>query len=141
MKFEEVQAFLAGEFPQVFGEGKAMSVERAEGGRSLIRLAPRFDHLRPGGTVSGPTLMMCADAAAYAALLSIDAHAKMALTTNLNINFLKAAPADADLLTRCQIIKNGKRLAVVESEIVSGADPEPVAHAVMTYSYPPRPAG
>lgn len=138
MRLEEIRAFLAVEFEQVFGRENGMTLEEAGDGVATVRLVPAWRHRRPGGIVSGPTLMMCADAAAYAALLSLGETAKMAVTTNLSINFLRAAPSDRALVTTCRILKNGKRLAVLECEaVVEGGADGPVAHTVLTYSIPP----
>ena len=140
MTLAEVRDYLETEFAQVFGPDKGMTLEAAAEGISVVRLQPAEAHRRPGGIVSGPTLMMLADAGAYAALLSLDAHAKMAVTTNLNINFLRAAPLAGDILTHARVLKNGRRLAVIECEATSGNGDGIIAHTVMTYAIPPRPA-
>jgi uncharacterized protein (TIGR00369 family) len=93
-------------------------------------------HLRPGGTVSGPTLMALADAAMYAAILGEIGLVALAVTTNLNINFLRK-PAPRDLIAEVRLIKLGKRLAVGEVGIRSEAEEDLVAHATSTYSIPP----
>ena len=98
------------------------------------------EHLRPGGTVSGPVMMGLADAAVYALILSHIGAVELAVTTNLNINFLKK-PEPGDLLARASLLKLGKRLAVGEVSIYSlNFDSDPVAHAVATYSIPPASA-
>lgn len=133
----EIAKFLAKEFPPVFGPDRGCSVEVAEAGRAVCRLVPTDDHLRPGNIVSGPTMMMLADATAYAALLSIYPGAIQAVTTNLSINFMRSIPAGAAVVAECEIIKPGKRLAVITCE-VRGADTSDIAaHVVMTYSVPP----
>jgi uncharacterized protein (TIGR00369 family) len=95
-------------------------------------------HLRPGDTVSGPTLMALADVAMYAALLGEIGLIPMAVTTNLNINFLRK-PAQRDVIGWAKLLKVGKRLAVGEVTLFSEGDPEPVAHVTCTYSIPPPP--
>lgn len=134
----EIAAFLAREFPAVFGPERGCSVDLAEEGRAICRLVPSRDHLRPGDIISGPTMMMLADATAYAALLSIYPGAVHAVTTSLTINFLRAVKADAPLLAECEIIKPGKRLAVITCEVRSAASDAIAAHVVMTYSVPPE---
>jgi uncharacterized protein (TIGR00369 family) len=94
-------------------------------------------HLRPGNTVSGPTLMALADVAMYAALLGEIGLVPLAVTTNLNINFLRK-PAQKDVYADARLLKVGKRLAVGEITLYSDGDPEPVAHVTCTYSIPPR---
>ena len=96
---------------------------------------PYDDHsIRPGGTIAGPFMMMLADVCMYAVVLSMLGEIKLAVTTSLNINFVRK-PANTDLVARGNIIKLGKRLAVIEVSIFS--DDEIVAHATGTYSIPP----
>jgi uncharacterized protein (TIGR00369 family) len=91
--------------------------------------------LRPGGTIAGPFMMMLADVCMFAVVLSLLGEIKLAVTTSLNINFLRK-PANTDLVAHGSIIKMGKRLAVLEVSIFSGEDL--VAHATGTYSIPPQ---
>ncbi|MEM9073608.1 MAG: PaaI family thioesterase [Myxococcota bacterium] len=91
-------------------------------------------HLRPGGTISGPTQMMMADTAAYFLVLSLIGPVPLAVTTHLSINFMRKPPP-GELDAHARILKLGKRLAV--SEVVIGDRDEPVAHAQVTYSIPP----
>ena len=94
-------------------------------------------HLRPGDTVSGPTLMALADVAMYAALLGEIGLVPLAVTTNLNINFLRK-PAQKDVIGKARLLKVGKQLAVGEVALYSEGEREPVAHVTCTYSIPPR---
>jgi len=97
---------------------------------------PYSEHfLRPGGTIAGPFMMMLADVCMFAVVLSMLGEIKLAVTTSLNINFLRK-PSECDLVARGNIIKMGKRLAVVEVSIYS--DEDIVAHATGTYSIPPQ---
>jgi len=91
--------------------------------------------LRPGGTIAGPFMMMLADVCMFAVVLSLLGEIKLAVTTSLNINFLRK-PSESELVARGNIIKLGKRLAVVEVSIYSEDDI--VAHATGTYSIPPQ---
>ena len=94
--------------------------------------------LRPGGTISGPTMFFLADVAAYAVILGHVGRVELAVTTNLNINFLSKPPLE-DLVAEGRLIKLGKRLAVCEIHLHSVSDPETlVAQATATYSIPPR---
>lgn len=133
MSFEEMCAFLQDHFPQGEQYGQ---LEQLGDGWAELRLAVGDDHLRPGGTVSGPTMMGLADVALYAALLSRIGPVALAVTINLNINFLRKPRPDADLLARAQMLKVGKRLGVGEVYVRSEGDEEPVAHATITYSIP-----
>ena len=93
------------------------------------------DTISPGGTISGPTMMELADFAMYVAVFSAVGPMPLAVTTNLNINFLRK-PAPADLLADAKLLKVGKRLAVGEVAIYSDGLAEPVAHVTSTYSLP-----
>ncbi|WP_108662678.1 PaaI family thioesterase [Acuticoccus kandeliae] len=134
MTLDEIQAYLIAEFPQVFGK-PGIAVDRAADGVAALHFTPGEEHLRPGRIVSGPTLMMLADAAAYAALLSLPADARMAVTTNLNVTFLRATPADGAIVQEARVIKSGKRLSIIVCEAF-GADGAVLAHATMTYAMP-----
>ncbi|GJL94414.1 MAG: hypothetical protein DHS20C05_08190 [Hyphococcus sp.] len=95
------------------------------------------DHeLRPGGTVSGPTMFLVADTSFYVAVLASVGPEALAVTTNVSINFLRK-PSPRDLIADCRLFKLGKRLAVGEVTIFSEGEDEPVAHATGTYSIPP----
>jgi uncharacterized protein (TIGR00369 family) len=94
------------------------------------------NNLRPGGTVSGPTMMSLADCAIYVAILREIGLVALAVTTSLNINFLTKPPAGRDLLGKCELLKLGKSLAIGEVSIFSEGTDNPVAHAVGTYSIP-----
>ena len=133
MTIAELEAFLHAEFPQAFRTGGDIAIESADG-RSC-RLRQRFNErmLRPGGTVSGPTLMALADFAMYVVLIG---PVGLAVTTNLNINFLRKGAAGADVLAEARLLKLGKRLAVGEVALLSGESPDPIAHVTATYSIP-----
>ncbi len=137
MNAEELQVYLAGIFPQAFGPGKASRVEAVGEHTASVRFSAGDRHLRPGGTVSGPTLMTLADASVYVAILAALGPVPLAVTTSLSINFLKK-PEPGDLIADCRLIKLGKRLAVGEVGIRPAAGGELVAHAVATYSIPPE---
>ena len=93
----------------------------------------REDSLRPGGTISGPTMMALADFTMYVALLGAIGPVPLAVTTNLNIHFLRK-PGRCDLTAEARLLKLGKRLAVGEIVIHANGDPAPLAHATSTYS-------
>jgi uncharacterized protein (TIGR00369 family) len=109
-------------------------------GRASFRLPYRADWLRPGGTISGPMLMGLADLAMYAVVLSAVGRVELAVTTNLNINFLRK-PAAVDVIAEARMLKLGKRLAVGEVELFSEGDSDMVAHVTATYSIPPQQHG
>ena len=132
---DEIAKLLHEEFPQAFYPGCGLSLERVDYGDVRVRRAFHEDHLRPGGTVSGPTMMELADFAMYVAVFSAIGPQPLAVTTNLTINFLRK-PARADLIADARLMKVGKRLAVGEVTIYSGGSDEPVAHVTATYSIP-----
>jgi uncharacterized protein (TIGR00369 family) len=130
---EEVAAFIATVFPQ------ARAVIREVGNRSSTVMFPiGAEHLRPGGTVSGPTMMALADTALYVAILGEIGIVPLAVTTSLNINFLKRPAADRNIVAKCRLLKVGRTLAVGDILIYSEGVEDPVAHATGTYSIPPR---
>ncbi len=132
---DEVCAYLVAEFPQI-GIGRNFSVEAVGPMTARLRLHYRDEHLRPGGTISGPTVFALADVALYIAILAQLGRVKLAVTTNLNLKFLRK-PGPADLIGEARLLKLGKRLAVGEVTMSSVGAPQIVAHATGTYSIPP----
>jgi uncharacterized protein (TIGR00369 family) len=121
-------------FEEQFPQAKGFTIERATDEGVTLKMPFRPSMLRPGGTVSGPTLMTLADTASYAALLSQIGPVALAVTADLHIRFLRK-PAPADLRAEGRIMKLGKKLAILEVTIFSeGA--EPVAHATVSYAIP-----
>ena len=135
MSAEELEQFLYSHFPD--SAHRAFKVERIDEMFARVRLTFDKRHLRPGGTISGPSLMMLTDTTMYVALLGMIGPVALAVTTNLNINFLRK-PAQADVIAECKLLKLGKRLAVGEVTMYSDGDTNPVAHATVTYSIPPE---
>jgi uncharacterized protein (TIGR00369 family) len=131
----ELEEFLAREFPQVFNPMSGLSIAEAWHGGAVVRQAYREDFIRPGGTISGPTMMALADFAMYVAVLASIGPVPLAVTTSLNINFLRK-PGEADLLAEAKLMKLGKRLAVGEVAIRSAGAADLVAHVTSTYSIP-----
>ena len=137
MSAAEITDFLDQNFPQIHIGGRSYHVEEIAPAMAVVRLEARDKHLRPGGTVSGPSMFALADLAAYVAILAHIGPVALAVTTNLNINFLRK-PQQGSLLGACRILKLGKRLAVTEVSITAGDTDNPLAHATATYSIPPR---
>ena len=135
MSVAELEKFLRVEFPQAFRAGD-ISIESADGASCRLRQRYSEQMLRPGGTISGPTLMALADFAMYVVLLSAIGPVGLAVTTNLNINFLRKGAPGQDVLAAAKLLKLGKRLAVGEINLLSGASPDPIAHVTATYSIP-----
>jgi len=136
MSTAEVRELLEREFSQVMSRGSAIVIEDVWHGGCRVRRAFSEKSLRPGGTISGPTMMGMTDFAMYVAILASIGPVPLAVTTSLNINFLRK-PEQRDLVAEARLIKLGKRLAVGEVEIYSDGEDEMVAHATATYSIPP----
>src|ERR1700742_4486661 len=135
MSVAELESFLRREFPQAFS-GDDITIDSADGQTSLLRQPYNERMLRPGGTVSGPTLMALADFAMYVVLLSAIGPVGLAVTTNLNINFLRKGQPGQDIVAAAKLMKLGKRLAFGEVQLLSGTSPDPIAHVTSTYSIP-----
>lgn len=133
----QVNELMNSAFPQL-NEGRRFyeTVEVFPGG-CTVRLHAEERHLRPGGTVSGPSLFTLADIGGYACVLSHAGPDALSVTVNLNINFMRKAEA-GPIDGRCRILKLGKSLMVFDIDIVAGADRHMVAHATGTYSIPPK---
>src|SRR3954453_1672056 len=137
MTVAELERFLAAEFAQTFNPESGLSIESVWDGGCRVRQAFRAVSLRPGGTISGPTMMALADFAMYVAVLAAIGLVPLAVTINLNINFFRK-PAQRDLTAEARLFKVGKRLATGEVLIRHVAAEELVAHVTATYSIPPR---
>lgn len=135
MTVPELEKFLRTEFPQAFS-GDDIRIEQADGVFCRLRQHYSEQMLRPGGTISGPTLMALADFAMYVVLLSAIGPVRLAVTTNLNINFLRKGTPRQDVLAEARILKLGKRLAVGEVGLFSAGSPDAIAHVTSTYSIP-----
>jgi uncharacterized protein (TIGR00369 family) len=135
MTVEQLERFLTAEFPQAFHAASGLTIEQVWMGGGRVRQAYQPQFIRPGGTISGPTMMALADFAMYVGLLASIGPVPLAVTTNFTINFLRK-PAARDLVAECRLLKLGKRLAVGELTLRSDGSDEAVAHATSTYSIP-----
>ena len=137
MTADELNDFLDGAFP---GAPRAYRVEHAgpDGVRMRVPLAGA--QIRPGGTLSGPTMMSLADAAAWMVTLSRIGPVALAVTSNLTISFL-TKPEPVDLLAHATLLRLGGRQSVSDVRLWSeGGDPAaPVAQATVTYAIPRSP--
>ena len=127
-----IEAFIAKNFARVEGW---VRIEDVTDTRVRVRLPFRENSLRPGGTISGPTLMALADTAMYYLVLANIGPAVHTVTVNLNMNFLRR-PEPGDLLAEAELLKLGKKLAVGDVRIHSDGKSDPVAQASVTYSVP-----
>ena len=131
----ELEQRLSAEFPEAFHPNSGLSILDVWHGGCRVHLLLQPNSLRPGGTISGPVIMMLADVAMYVALLGSIGWKPLAVTTSLNINFLRKAPPQP-LEAQCRLLKLGKRLAVGDIAVRSIGDEDLVAHATSTYSIP-----
>lgn len=118
-------------------------VDEVGPGRTVVRLPAEHALLRPGGTVSGPTLMTMADTAAWVAVLAEIGPVALSVTSHLSIHFLRK-PQPGDVVATTEMLRRGRRQAVVDVRITSGAELAPVAQATVTYAIPfasPSPPG
>lgn len=130
-----LEAFLARDFGQVADD---FAVDRADKAGVTLRLRVAERHLRPGGTVSGPSMFGLADVAVYLAILSRIGPEALTVTTNCSIDFMRKPAAGRDVLAEARLLKLGRVLAVGDVLMFSEGGTEPVARASMTYSIPPR---
>lgn len=134
MGAEALAAFMAREFPQVAAD---FAIERVAPREIDVRLRVDERHLRPGGTVSGPSMFALADVSVYLAVLAMIGPEALAVTTGCSMDFMRKPAAGTDMIARCRLLKLGRVLAVGDVLLHSEGMAEPVARASMTYSIPP----
>ncbi|WP_299784728.1 PaaI family thioesterase [uncultured Marivita sp.] len=132
---DEMEAFLDEVFPQVKG---MFGIDHLDDDRLIMRLHAGEQHLRPGGTVSGPAMFGLADVAAYVATMARIGKEALAVTTNCSIDFMRKPVAGADVIAEARVLKLGRALSVTDVLLFSEGQPEPVARATLTYSIPPK---
>jgi uncharacterized protein (TIGR00369 family) len=135
MTVAELEEFLDREFPQIHHGGRTYHLESVGPLTARVRMDYHERHIRPGGTISGPSMMALADLALYLTILAHIGPVALALTTNLSFNFLRKAEPRA-LMAECRLLKLGRRLAVGEVSIFSERATDLVCHATGTYSIP-----
>lgn len=131
----ELMQYLEDVFPQVRGE---FAIEALAPGQVTMRLKVQDRHLRPGGTVSGPSMFALADVSVYALVLAHLGEEALAVTTNASFDFMRKPHGGRDLLGRAKLLKLGRSLAVGDVLLFSEGQPEPVARSTMTYAIPPK---
>lgn len=135
MDVDALQAFLVEVFPQVHAEFQVLEITPT-GVR--VKLVTADHHLRPGGTVSGPTMFALADVGMYLAVLSRIGPQALAVTTNCSIDFMRKPAAGVDLICEVVLHKLGRVLAVGDALMYSEGGVVPVARASLTYAIPPK---
>ena len=134
----EMEAYLAEVFPQVDG---MFGIDRMDEALLVMRLHVSDSHLRPGGTVSGPSMFALADVAAYVATLARIGRQALTVTPHCSIDFMRKPVSGADMLAEARVLKMGRSLSVTDVLLFSEGSDKPVAHASLTYSIPPVPVG
>ena len=129
-----LNAFLRSAFPEADAEHMPSVVE-VEAGRVLLKLPYLTRQLRPGGVISGPTLMTLADTAAYALVLTHIGEVAMAVTTSLNIHFLRGCKP-GDLYAEATLLKLGRRIATADVLIWTESRERAAAKATVAYAIP-----
>ncbi|RVT84450.1 PaaI family thioesterase [Rhodobacteraceae bacterium CCMM004] len=129
-----LQGFLAQAFPQV---AEDFVVEAVTADTLSVALRVDDRHLRPGGTVSGPTMFALADVAMYLMVLARIGPQALAVTTSCHIDFMRKPAAGVGMRAECRLLKLGRALAVGDVLLYSEGEAAPVARAALTYSIPP----
>ena len=132
MSKPELELFMKKEFSQVSKNFKILDLDL---GSISMKMNVLNEHLRPGDTISGPTMFLLADISFYLATLSLIGPKSLTVTTNCSINFLRK-PNKHDLTSKARVLKIGKTLSVGDVLIFSLDKTKPVAHATLTYSIP-----
>ncbi len=134
MTIAEMHSFLEKQFPQAHGKFEVTDLSAMT---AAVTMKVTDADLRPGGTISGPSMFALADISFYIATLAMIGPQALTVTTNCNINFMRK-PELGDLMAKVRILKLGRSLSVGDVELFSGVDKKTVAHASMTYSIPPK---
>lgn len=129
-----VNALLRRAFPDAPPAGFPQ-VTQVSPGRVRVASPYREGLLRPGGVISGPTLMSLADTAAYALVLAHVGDQLMAVTSQLNISFLRGAQP-GDIHAEAEMLRLGRRLAVCDVRIWTETPERLAAQANVTYAIP-----
>ncbi|CUJ95886.1 putative domain 1 [Ruegeria denitrificans] len=135
MSREDLMEYLRQIFPQVHRD---FVVEALDEESIVMRLVVEDRHLRPGGTVSGPSMFGLADVSVYAMILARKGRQSLAVTTNSSLDFLRKPEGGKDMIAKCRLLKLGRSLAVGDVLIYSEWSDKPAARATMTYSLPPE---
>lgn len=135
MNEAQLNAFMREVFQQVADDFK---VDHVGEDQITMRLLVADKHLRPGGTVSGPSMFGLADVAAYLVTLSQIGPRALAVTTNCAIDFMRKPQAGVPLIAKARLLKLGKQLSVTDVLLFSEGMDKPVARASLTYAIPPK---
>lgn len=134
MTVSEMNAFLSDVFPQIQGKFEVTDLEPMT---AVVQMNISQADLRPGGTVSGPSMFALADVTFYIATLAMIGPEALTVTTSCNINFMRK-PEATNMWAKGRILKLGRSLSVGDVDLFSEGSDKPVAHASVTYSIPPK---
>jgi len=133
LSIADVEAFLKREFPQV---AEDYAIDELGPMTARLRMTPEDRHLRPGGTISGPTMFSLADCAVYLAIIAHVGEEALAVTTSASVDFMRKPPAGVPLVADVTLLKLGRSLAIGDVAIRADGRPPLVARATLTYSRP-----
>jgi uncharacterized protein (TIGR00369 family) len=135
MTIAEVVTFLEKVFPQIDRDFEVVSLMAD---MVVVRMRVKDRHLRPGGTVSGPSMFALADVSYYIATLALIGPEALTVTTNCSIDFMRKPAAHRDMIAKARVLKLGRRLSVGDVMLYSEGQDAPVAHANLTYAIPQK---
>ncbi len=138
MQAPEIMAFMRQVFLQVADD---FTVEEVKPNEVTLRMNIADRHLRPGGTVSGPSMFALADVSAYIVTLAMIGPKALAVTTSCSMDFMRKPVSGVDLIATAKLLKLGRQLSVSHVLIYSEGQDDPVAQATMTYAIPPTSMG
>ena len=125
--------YVEGIFSQIKGE---FTIDSLEENSIIVRMSIQERHLRPGGTVSGPSMFALADISVYMSVIAAIGPISLTVTTNCSMDFMRKPLPNADIIAECRLLKTGKNLAVGDVQIYSDGTKELVARATFTYAIP-----
>ena len=129
----ELSSYLDEVFPQVVIRYRIVDLKQ---GYARVIQNITQENLRPGGTVSGPTIFSLVDIGMYILLLAHIGKEPLAVTTNCSIDFLKKPTMDEELFADCNLLKLGKTLVVGEVLVKSSEKEALLARSSITYYRP-----
>lgn len=112
-----------------FGELVGLETEDMDDGSAVVRLQAEDRHLNAHGTIHGGCIATLVDAAMGRAVFS--AGAESTATIELKVTYLQPGEA-GQLEARAEVRKKGRRITVVEAEVVQ--EGETVALALGTFT-------
>ena len=129
----ELSSYLDEVFPQVVNQYKILALEP---GYAKIVQNISSENLRPGGTVSGPTIFSLVDIGMYILLLAHIGNEPLAVTTNRSIDFLHKPNAGEDMVDDCSLLKLGSTLIVGEVIVKASRQEDLLERSSIAYFRP-----